>query len=301
MALSPSVSRSGHVPVADGLHLWYELRGNGPEVLVVPSASWLARDLDPLIEGRTVLFYDVRGRGRSAAIRDDALLGVHKDVTDLERLRVALGLERFDLLGWSYHGAIAARYTLAHRERVRRVVLVGPTAPCRDPYFDDFLGRFASKVDLDGLQALDDQRRAGLKERDPLAWCRAVHRLYFLAYVADPKSLERMQSSPCVLPNLDPDHVNNQGRRAIEVLGAYDWRAEFRGLDTPILILHGAQDPVPVEGSQEWVRVLSNARLVVWDDVSHMPWLEAPERFFDTLEAFLTDESVTAGRAGGNS
>lgn len=291
MPLPPGVPATGRVPVAGGLDLWYEVAGDGPATLVVPSASWLARDLDPLRAGRTLVFYDVRGRGRSATIRDESLLGMHRDVDDLERLRRALGLERFDLLGWSYHGGIAARYALAEPARVRRVVLVGPTAPRRDPWFDEFLGRFAGRVDLDGLEALDRRRKEGLKERDPLAWCRAVHRLYFLAYVARPESLARMKSSPCVEPNLDPDHVNNQGRRAMEVLGAYDWRADFRGLDVPFLILHGAQDPVPVEGSREWLEALPDARLVVWDDVAHMPWLEAPERFFAAVQDFLGGEA----------
>lgn len=287
MPVSPSAPRSGHVPVSGGLRIWYELAGSGTEVLVVPSASWVARDLEPLAEGRTVVFYDVRGRGRADTIRDESLLGIWHDVEDLERLRAHLGIERLDLVGWSYHGAIAARYALAHPERVGRVLLVGPTGPRRDPWFDDFLGRFAVRVDLADLQELDQKRRAGLKETDPLAWCRAVHRLYLLAYVARRESLDRMRSCPCVPPNLDADHVNNQGRRAIEVLGPYDWRDEFRSCRTPFLILHGAQDPVPLGGSEEWAEVLPDCRLEVWEDVSHMPWLEEPERFFARVEAFL--------------
>lgn len=287
MPVSSNAPRSGHVPVSGGLRVWYELAGSGQDVLAVPSASWLARDLGPLAEGRTVLFYDIRGRGRSDTIRDESLLGVQHDVEDLETLRAGLGIERFDLLGWSYHGAVAARYALAHPERVGRVLLVGPTGPRRDPWFDDFLGRFAARVELSDLQELDRLRRGGLKQSDPLAWCRAVHRMYLLAYVARRESLDRMQSCPCVAPNLDADHVNNQGRRAIEVLGAYDWREEFRACTTPFLILHGRQDPVPLGGSEEWAEVLPQARLEVWDDVSHMPWLEQPERFFALVEGFL--------------
>lgn len=287
MTATPPEPRSGKVPAADGLELWYEVRGDGPETLVVPSASWLGRDLDPLVEGRTVVFYDVRGRGRSSFVDDDSLLGVDRDVEDLEHLRAALGIERFALLGWSYHGAIAARYALARPERVTRALLVGPTAPRRDPWFDEFLGRFALRVDVRDLQELDGRRRAGLKERDPRAWCAAVHRLYLLAYVARPESLERMRSSPCVEPNLDPDHVNNLGRRSIEVMGPYDWRGDFGSLRTPFLVLHGRQDPVPLEGSREWVEALPEATLEVWDDVAHMPWLEVPERFFATVRGFL--------------
>ena len=286
MALS-SLPRNGTVPVSDNLFLWYEIQGDGEDLLVVPSASWLNRDLDPLIEGRTVVFYDVRGRGRSANIQDEALLGIHRDVDDLERLRVALGMERFDLFGWSYHGGIAARYALAYPEHVRRVVLIGPTGPRRDPYFDDFLGRFAFRVDVDGLQALQQKREAGLKESDPLTWCKEVHRLYLLSYVKEPENYDRMKSCPCQEPNMDPDHVNNQGRRAVEVLGPYDWREDFRELQTPFLILHGEHDPVPPDGSREWAGILPNSELVIWDHISHMPWLDDPDTFFPAVLEYL--------------
>ena len=287
MPLSPDVPRTGTVPVSDDLFVWYEIRGEGDPVLIVPSASWLARDLDPLLEGRTLVFYDVRGRGRSAHIEDEGKLGIHRDVDDLERLRAHLGISGFDLFGWSYHGGIAARYALAHREHVRKIVLIGPTGPRRDPWFDEFLGRFAMRVSFEDLQELDAKRQAGMKQRDPQGWCHEVHRLYLLAYVAKPEHLDRMRSSPCVQPNLDPDHVNNQGRRAIEVLGPYDWRGDFEGLETPFLILHGAEDPVPIGGSREWQDVLSNAELIEWKHLAHMPWLEDPELFFPTVKDWL--------------
>ena len=144
------------------------------------------------------------------------------------------------LLGWSYHGALAARYALAHPSRVERMILVGPSAPAALPYFHDFLEDFSRRVDLTGLQRLGDLRRQGMKTTDPRGWCREVHSLFFRAYVADPASLSRMRSSPCVEPNMDADRVNDQGRRLLEKLGAYDWREEFGATSTmPTLLIHG--------------------------------------------------------------
>ncbi len=278
---------SGYVSTNDGLRLFYERRGSGPFSVLVPSASWLARDMAELAPGRPALFYDIRGRGRSSAIHDEGYLGLEKDVADLEGLRCALGLERFALIGWSYHGALAARYALAHPERVERMVLVGPTAPAEAPYWMDFLERFGRRVDPSWLQELDRLRRAGVKRTDPLRYCRAVHSVFFRAYVADISSLERMKSCPCVEPNLDADRVNDQGRRVLEKLRNYDWRDEFQALATPTLLLHGAEDPVALSGTQEWQRVLSNSRLLVWEHIGHMPWIEAPETFFAAVNGFL--------------
>ncbi len=286
-------SSSGTIATNDGLELYYERRSgaaDGAPTVVVPSASWVARDMDALTPERDVVFYDIRGRGRSSAILDEAHLGLQHDVDDLEVLRTALELERMALLGWSYHGALAARYALAHPERVERLLLVGPTAPAEAPYWMDFLERFGRRCKIEWLRELEALRKAGTKERDPLAWCRAVHRVFFLSYVADESSLERMQSCPCVEPNVDADRVNDQGRRLLEKLGDYDWRDEFGALDIPTLLVHGTEDPVALSGTEEWNRILPDSRLIVWEGVGHMPWIEDPRLFFSTSNRFLGGE-----------
>jgi pimeloyl-ACP methyl ester carboxylesterase len=289
---------TGTVPTSDGLELFYERRGGGQDVVVVPSASWVARDMDALAPDRSVVFYDIRGRGRSSAILDEAHLALERDVDDLEVLRAALGIERMALVGWSYHGALAARYALAHPGRVERLLMVGPTAPAEEPYWMDFLERFGLRCKTEWLRELEVLRRAGTKESDPLKWCRAVHEVFFRAYVADQASLERMKSCPCVEPNLDADRVNDQGRRLLEKLGAYDWRGEFDGLSVPTLLLHGAEDPVALSGTEEWHRILPDSQLLVWEEVGHMPWIEVPERFFDVANRFLAGEWPVADGAG---
>jgi proline iminopeptidase len=284
---SPAYRETGHVAVAADVSLAWRRTARDGAPLVVPAWSWLGDDLAPLESRFSYLTYDLRGRGRSSAVLDDARLGFEQDLADLETVREALAIERMRLLGWSYYGALAARYALAHPARVERLVLIAPSGPAQRPFFSRFLERFAERIDPAGLSRLETARRAGLKESDPLAWCRAVNRLFFEAYVADPRSLDAMRSSPCAAPNLDIDRVNNQGRKAHERLGDYDWRGDFGALRVPTLILHGLEDPVLVEGSHEWARILPDARLVLWDATGHMPWLERPELFFPAVERFL--------------
>jgi len=250
----------------------------------------MAADIEALAESRSLVAYDLRGRGRSSAVEDPSRLGLERDLADLEALRDALSVETMSILGWSYHAGLAARYALEHPDRVDRLVLVGPSAPKASPYFEEFLNRFAGRVDGERLARLERWRREGVKERNPLAWCRAVHDLFFRAWVADPGCLERMRSSPCVEPNLDADRVNDQGRRVIEMQGNFDWTGDFGELAVPTLGIHGAEDPVPLEGSEEWIRCLPDARLMVFEEAGHMPWIERPERFFPAVERFLGGE-----------
>jgi len=53
------------------------------------------------------------------------------------------------------------------------------------------------------------------------------------------------------------------------------------------LIVHGREDPIPLESSQAAARALG-ARLVVLDDCGHVPYVEQPQSLFDAVRDFLT-------------
>jgi pimeloyl-ACP methyl ester carboxylesterase len=124
-------SSEGFVFVRPGLHLYYHVLGEGRETLVVPNANWLSDLLQPLAEGRRLILYDPRSRGRSSAVTDSRHLSLEDDVADLEAVRRYFGLERMSLLGTSYHAAITATYALENPERVGRMLLVSPITPRR--------------------------------------------------------------------------------------------------------------------------------------------------------------------------
>src|ERR1700753_3832218 len=122
-------SSEGFVFVRRGLHLYYRVLGEGAETVVIPNANWLAEALLPLAEGRRVILYDPRSRGRASTVTDRRHLGREQDVRDLEAVRRYFGLERMALVGTSYHAAITALYAMESAERVDRMLLVCPITP----------------------------------------------------------------------------------------------------------------------------------------------------------------------------
>ena len=124
-------SSEGFVFVRRGLHLYYQVLGDGAETVLIPNANWLAELLQPLAEGRRLIFYDPRSRGRSSAVTDGRQLSLEDDVADLEAVRRYFGLEKVSLLGASYHAAVTALYALENPERVDRMLLVCPITPRR--------------------------------------------------------------------------------------------------------------------------------------------------------------------------
>jgi len=73
----------------DGVRLYYRSVGEGPEVVVVPMALYLAAFLEPLASNRRVVFYDPRNRGRSDAA-DLNTVSLDQQIEDLEELRKQL-------------------------------------------------------------------------------------------------------------------------------------------------------------------------------------------------------------------
>ena len=46
----------GYVLTDEGLRLYYRIVGDGPEQVIIPLASSLSDDCDPLVDGRTLIF-----------------------------------------------------------------------------------------------------------------------------------------------------------------------------------------------------------------------------------------------------
>src|SRR5262249_10471267 len=121
----------GHLTVGDGIRLYFERHGSGDPVVVVPNGLYLLDEFERFTTSRTLIYYDVRNRGRSDTVDDPARLerGVLNDLDDLEAVRRPFGLEQVSLLAHSYIGVVAALHARAYPERVKRLVLIGPMQP----------------------------------------------------------------------------------------------------------------------------------------------------------------------------
>src|SRR5262249_26580117 len=126
-AVGPRFSES-YVPV-EGLRLYARIVANGPDTVIIPASMYLFRDFARLAEGRTVIFYDPRGRGASDAVLDPSRLGIAYEIADLEAVRAHFDVPRVSLVGWSYMGAVVALYAAKYPQHVERVVQIAPGAP----------------------------------------------------------------------------------------------------------------------------------------------------------------------------
>ena len=80
------------------------------------------------------------------------------------------------------------------------------------------------------------------------------------------------------------------------------YRRLVRRVEAPALVMHGAKDRlVPVGAAKEAAEHHDNWELVVFPDLGHIPQMEAPDRWLDTVEPWLRTiarRPSAAGRAG---
>lgn len=116
----------------DGLHVMYwEQSGNpdGQPVVFLhggPGAGASAnhrRFFDP--RHYRIIIFDQRGSGRSTPFAETRDNTTRHLVSDMERLRAHLGVERWTLFGGSWGSSLALAYAIAHPDRCTALVLRG--------------------------------------------------------------------------------------------------------------------------------------------------------------------------------
>lgn len=265
-----------------GVELFERRIGTGPEVVVLhggPGAhhDYLLPGFDALANGRTLVFYDQRGGGRSAVARD-VPVDSHEQVEDLEALREAWQLERLHLCGYSWGALLAMLYATRHPDRVASLALVSP-APARKDERLAYEATLAARSATPALREARDRLAASdLRERDPAAHAQRLFELAVAGYFHDPSRAR----------DLTPFRVTGRTQAAVWAsLGDdFDLRPALRELDLPAIVLHGDDDPIPAATARATAEALG-AEFVLLEGSGHVPYVEALPAFTAALDRFL--------------
>lgn len=279
----------------------YGPRG-APRLLVLhggPGAhhDYMLPQLLELAHDYELIFYDQRGGGRS---KDDGREPItwRTQVSDLALAARELAPDPLSILGYSWGGLLALLYSIdvfgggdppvdAAAPIPRRLALIAPAPITRD-YREDFEVELAERQ---GSAAVDQLRSEvvanGLRDRDHAAYRQHLFEISVAGYFADPARAR----------DLTPFRVTGRVQQSVwESLGDYDVTAALSKIKCPVLIVHGREDPIPLESSRAAVQALPIARLEVLDGSGHVPYVEAGERLFAALRRFLAETAtVTSG------
>ena len=266
-----------------GRSVSYAEAGEGPVMLLIHGMggsfeNWRAV-IEPLARDHTVIAPDLPGHGQSAPGGGDYSVGGL--AAGLRDLLLVLGHERATLVGHSLGGGVAMQFAYQFPEIVERLVLVssGGLGPEVSPLLRAAAlpgaGLFIGATAAAGGRVRSGLRRAEAVGLHPSTDVDEVSLGY--ASLADP---ERRAAFLATVRSAIG--VRGQSVSAVDRL----YLAEAM----PVLIIWGARDPlVPAHHSEHAHRGIPGSRLEVFEEVGHLPQLEAPSRFVAVLERFLAE------------
>ena len=196
-----TVPHESRIP-AGGAELYSREIGQGTAIIVLHGGpdfdhSYLLPELDRLSDSYRLIYYDQRGRGRSADGVKPEDVTLASDIADIEKVRQYYHLDSVVFLGHSWGTVLALEYALRYPGRVSHMILMNPAPASTDDYKqlrNDWLEK--RPEDMERRKAIADT--AAYKEADPDAVV-AYYRIHFKPALARREDYEklitRMQAS----------------------------------------------------------------------------------------------------------
>ena len=282
-------SSAGTIAV-DVAEIWYQSIGSGRPIIAVHGGpgldhTYLMPGLAPLGESHRLILYDQRGLGSSITPLDSAAVNMTRFLDDIDAIRERVaGTARVTLLAHSWGTIPALLYAMRWPGRVEGLILVSPVEPGQR-FAELTAERQAGKRLPEDVAAMDSiSRTAAFRQGDR----RARNQFFFHVFrgtfsdpaVADstfrPRLLERTTVQGQLVTSL-----------LMTPIAGLDFWAQLPELDVPILLVHGVDDPIPLEMVRELADSLPSASLVEVPAAGHFPWVESPEPTFAAIAAFL--------------
>jgi pimeloyl-ACP methyl ester carboxylesterase len=278
----------GFITMEDGVRLYFRKVGSGPKAVIIPNGFHLLDDFRQLGHWRTLIFYDVRNRGRSDTVTDPANLarGIQQDVDDLDAVRRHFEIDQADVIGHSYIGLMVGLYAMKYAALVGRVVQIGPMQPDAAKQYPAPLSY--ADATFTEVMAEIGQMMKGRPSGDPEEVCKKFWSVLRMIYVVDPKDAERINWGRCDLPN-ERNFMQYWTEHILPSIQSLNLTAdEMAKAKSPVLIVHGIKDrSAPYGGGKDWAMRLPDARLVTVENAAHVPWIEARELVLGSIQVFF--------------
>jgi proline iminopeptidase len=130
--------REGYIPV-ENAGLYFREIGQGQPIIVLHGGpdfdhNYLLPEMDRLSDTFRLIYFDQRGRGKSARHVRAADVSIESEIDDLESLREYFQVETVAGLSHSWGGLLAMEYALRHPDCLSRLILMNTTPASHDDF-----------------------------------------------------------------------------------------------------------------------------------------------------------------------
>jgi proline iminopeptidase len=288
--MSTQSSNEGYIPVTGG-RVWYKMVGtaNAVPLLTLHGGPGSTHDvLEPmaaLADERPILFYDQLGSGKSDRPDDVSLWRTERFVEELDQVRRALGLTTIHLYGLSWGSMLAAAYMLTKPAGVQSLILAGPCMSV--PRFEQDALTLKRQLPTDVLEVLEWHEQAGTtdsEEYQNLKW--EFYKRHVCRIFPFPEDYLRARAG------FGQAVYNTMwGPSEFYVTGSlkdFDITPRLHEITVPTLFTCGRYDECTPEATAWYQSLLPGSKMAVFENSSHTPMLEEPERYNEVIRDFLS-------------
>jgi len=248
----------------DGVHIHYEVTGDGPALILThgysSTAQMWAGQVGPLSRHFKVVTWDMRGHGDSDYPADPAAYSEEATVADMAALLDAVGAKEAVVGGLSLGGYMSLAFQRAHPERTRALLIIdtGPGYK-NDQARDGWNANASRRAERFEAEGLPDPAKLGAEVR--------------LARHRDATGLALAARGM----------LTQRDARVIESLP---------GIKVPAVVIVGADDTPFLAASDYMAAKIPGAKKVVIPGAGHSANIDQPEAFNAALLGFLHDAGL---------
>ena len=258
----------------NGIQLYYEIKGDGPPLLIISGTGADLRNPrpeNPTLNGFRVLRYDQRGLGQTASPKGAYTMADYAD--DAAALLESLEIDRVNVIGISFGGMVAQHLVTRFPHKVNKLVLA-----CTSPGGNNFSSFDLRKVVLSSenqvdlwLQLLDSRYK------------NSGQNLPILNLVKD-----ALHANTRLFPHLITDGLTRQ----LKARSAHDCVNSLRDIPHQTLIVGGRYDHIaPLKNLLEMHRLIKNSQLQIYEG-GHL-FLMQDKQAWPAIISFLLSENDT--------
>lgn len=262
----------------------------GPPVVFVHGISgnwqnWL-ENMPRFAQHRRVVALDLPGFGDSDDL--DGEISMSRLGATVDGLADHLDLGQVALVGNSMGGFISAETTIQFPERVERLVLCSAAGITTSDFARAPVLAWGRAIGMTGARSAAEVRMAILRPR--------LRHLIFSLIVRHPSRLPAD-----ILFEISKGAGRDAFLDTLRAILEYDFRDRLPEIRCPTLIVWGANDGiVPSQDAYEYERLVPGTQPVVMlEDTGHVPMIERPVTFNDTVLEFLGGPAPDQGQGVG--
>jgi len=264
----------------NGMNIRYAVRGSGPPLLLLHGFCEFLETWDfnlrPLGEYYRVYAVDLPGHGLSDKPYLDYTLSFFTDFT--VSFMQALGIERADVIGHSFGGAIGISLAADFPGKVDRLILESSFGLANDI---SLLHKLCSVPVMAGVHSQKAGADSALEERINLEFYRpdfAAREIVSRSYL-----FMQMPEARRVMLSIMHNWVDANGLRPEVVMVD-----KLPLIKAPVLLIHCEQDKIhPPALSRNAGQLIPDARLKILSDCGHCPHIEQAAEFNEAVLEFL--------------